>query len=185
MGIIRDVGLLVGRAVLGLYLVAHGAQKLLGTFEGPGLKATSKGFERMGLRPGIVTAAGASAAEIGGGLLTAAGALSPLGPVALAGTMAVASTTHRAKGPFAAKGGYELALTNLSAALVLAVTGPGRISADHLLGLRLPRWKAWMAVIGALVGAAAMIRMVLGAPTPPSSVPSAEPTRDAATDAPR
>jgi putative oxidoreductase len=192
MKIIRDLGLLAGRLVLGAYLIAHGAQKLLGTFEGPGLKAASKGFDRIGLRPGIVMATAASVSEIGGGFLTAAGAWSPLGPIALVQTMAVASVTHRAKGPFAAKGGFELALTNLSAALVLAVAGPGRISADHVLGLRLPRWKAWLATLGGLAAAAASIRMMLGAaPIVPetaaapaasssaSTAPSGEPRMDA------
>ncbi len=171
MKVIRDLGLLVGRLILGGYLAAHGAQKLLGTFEGPGLKATSKGFERIGLKPGIVMATAASVAELGGGLLTAAGAWSPLGPIALAQTMAVASTTHRAKGPFTSKGGFELPLTNLSAALVLALSGPGRLSADHVLGLRLPRWKLWLASLGGMAAAAATIRMMLDA-TPPETVPA-------------
>jgi putative oxidoreductase len=181
MKAIRDLCLLIGRLVLGGYLIAHGLQKLLGTFDGPGLRATSKGFDRMGLRPGVVMAATASASEIGGGLLTAAGAWSPLGPLALVQTMSVASTTHRAKGPFAAKGGFELALTNLVAALLLAVTGPGRLSADHLLGLRLPRWKVWIAGLGGLSVAVTTIRMMLDATpqpatTPPTSAPESDET---------
>ena len=169
----RDLGTLFLRLILGGYLVAHGAQKLLGTFDGPGLRRTAKRFDALGLRPGAVMATAASASEIGGGLLTAAGAWSPLGPLMLAQTMAVASTTHRAKGPFASKGGYELALTNLGAAVLLGVAGPGRISVDHLFGLRLPRWKAWAAGLGGLAAMLVTARLSLGvAPTTtPAGVP--------------
>jgi hypothetical protein len=67
----------------------------------------------------------AATAELAGGLLTAAGLADPLGPVTLAATMAVASTVgHRGKGPFAAKGGFELPLTNLAAAAVLGGDRP-------------------------------------------------------------
>ena len=178
----RDLVLLLSRLVLGGYLTAHGLQKLVGAFDGPGLSATSKGFARIGLRPGIVMAATASAAEVSGGLLTAAGAFSPLGPIAIAQTMAVASTTHRPKGAFAAKGGYELALTNLATALLLAVFGPGRLSADHLFRTRLPRWKLWLAVLGGLAAASTSIRMVLLAASPPATP---TPTTDDDADAPR
>jgi putative oxidoreductase len=101
---IRDITLLASRAVLGGYLAAHGAQKLFGTFGGHGIRPTAAGFDRLGLRPGRVTAAVAGVSEFGGGLLTVAGLASPAEPVAIAGTLAVASTTHRANGPFAATG---------------------------------------------------------------------------------
>src|ERR1700678_3606819 len=117
---IRDIALLAGRTVLGGYLAAHGAQKLFGSFGGPGLDPVAAAFDRIGLRPGRAMATVAGLSELGGGLLTAAGFADPLGPVAIAGTMAVASATHRANGPFVANQGYELALTNLAAALSLA-----------------------------------------------------------------
>jgi hypothetical protein len=72
--------------------------------------------------------------------------------------MAVASTVgHRGKGPFAAKGGFELPLTNLAAAAVLGATGPGRVSVDRLLGLRLPRRLARLTLVGGVATAATMI----------------------------
>jgi putative oxidoreductase len=161
MSKVRDVCLLVGRTVLGSYLFAHGAQKLYGSFGGPGIEAVSAGFERIGLRPGRAMATLASASEIGGGLLTAAGLADPVGPVAIAGTMAVASSTHRANGPFSANRGYELPLTNLGMALVLAATGPGRYSVDGATGLRLPRWIRRLVLVGAAVLSAAALSMVL------------------------
>ena len=58
----------------------------------------------------------------------------PVGPVAIAQTMAVASSTHRANGAFSTSGGFELPLTNMAAALALVVAGPGRYSLDGLTG---------------------------------------------------
>lgn len=108
-------------------------------------------------------AAVAGWSEFGGGLLTLTGAVSPLGPLAIAGTMAVATSTHVPNGPFSGKGGYELALTNLGASLVLAAAGPGRYSIDGLTGRRLPASLTAMTVLGGTVAATAMIRMVVQA----------------------
>ena len=135
----RDAGLLGLRLTLGGYLAAHGAQKLFGALEGPGLKPIAAGFEKMGLRPGHVMAAMAGGSEFFGGLLTAAGLASPVGPIAIAGAMTVATAVHGDKGPMSQKGGYELALTNAAAALALAASGPGRYSLDSLVGFRLPK----------------------------------------------
>jgi putative oxidoreductase len=121
----RNLTLLATRTVLGAYMIVHGAQKLFGAFDGPGLDKAGQGFHAMGLTPGKPHAALAGASELGGGVLTAAGALDPLGPLAIAGAMTVAATVHRKAGPLAAKGGFELPLVNLALAAVLAATGPG------------------------------------------------------------
>jgi putative oxidoreductase len=170
-----DLALLVSRTVLGSYLAAHGAQKLFGSFGGPGIDKAAAGFHSMGLRPGHVMARLASISELGGGLLTLAGAADPLGPVALAGTMAVASTTHRANGPFTANRGYELPLTNLACALVLAVTGPGRFSVDGLFGTRLPKCVTAATVVGGALLSAASIRTLLTLQPEPPPEQSTEP----------
>jgi putative oxidoreductase len=169
---IRDITLLAGRAVLGGYLAAHGAQKLFGAFGGPGIEPTAASFERLGLRPGRVTATAAGLSELGGGLLTVAGLGSPVGPVAIAGTMAVASAVHRANGPFNSDHGYELPATNLAAALALAIAGPGRYSLDGLTGLRLHRVITGIVVAGAVAGSAANLAMLLRA-APPQPGPAA------------
>ncbi len=173
MSVGRDLSLLAGRAVLGGYLAGHGAQKLFGAFDGPGLAPIAGAFDRLGLRPGRVMATVAAVSEFGGGLLTAAGLADPLGPVVIAGTMAVASATHRANGPFSAKGGYELALTNLGAALALAATGPGRYSIDGLTGSRLPRRLSRLVTAGAVVTSAASLVMVVRT-RPPAPSPAAD-----------
>jgi putative oxidoreductase len=166
MSRVRDLSRLAGRAVLGGYLAAHGAQKLWGAFGGPGLDAVAVGFDRLGLRPGRTMATVAGVSELGGGLLTAVGLADPLGPLAIAGTMAVASTTHRANGPFAARGGYELALTNLGAALTLAATGSGRYSLDQLAGRKLPRPLTRLVILGVVAATIANVAMVLRATAP-------------------
>jgi putative oxidoreductase len=172
----KDFALLGGRLVLGSYLAAHGAQKLFGSFDGYGIDATAAAFDGLGLRPGRAMATLASVSELAGGLLTATGIAYPLGPVAIAGTMAVASSTHRAKGPFAAKGGFELPLTNMAAALALAVNGPGRFS----LGGPLPKALTRLVVLGAAVTSGVSLAMVLGnrpgpaASTDPGPSPAAD-----------
>ena len=81
----RNAALLSTRLVLGSYLAVHGAQKLFGTFGGPGLEKAGAGFDRIGLRPGRQMAAAAGITELGGGLLTAAGIADPAGPLAIMG----------------------------------------------------------------------------------------------------
>ncbi|MCU4182806.1 DoxX family protein [Acidiferrimicrobium sp. IK] len=180
MAVSRNLVLLAARSVVGGYLAAHGAQKLFGSFDGPGIDAAAGGFEHLGLKPGKVFARLAAVSELAGGALTAAGAAAPLGPVVLAGTMAVASATHRANGPFAAKGGYELALTDFAAAAALGVAGPGRFSVDGLLGRRLPASLRRLVVAGAVAVSGASLAMVLrakppAAPAASDAVPEPEP----------
>ncbi len=177
----RDLMLLGTRLVLGSYLAVHGAQKLFGSFGGPGLERAGAGFDRIGLTPGKPMAALAGATELGGGLLTVAGVADPPGPLAIIGAMTVASATHRASGPLAANRGFELPLTNLAAAAALAAAGPGRFR----IGPPLSRRLATAAVAGGAVLAAASLAKMLTAardsvgaaqPAPPAaSAPDAAP----------
>ena len=47
---ISSLAVLVLRAVMGSLLAGHGAQKLFGSFNGPGLQNTSAWMESLGLR---------------------------------------------------------------------------------------------------------------------------------------
>jgi putative oxidoreductase len=165
----RNVALLGARVVLGGYLAAHGAQKLFGAFGGAGLEKVGTGFERHGLTH---MAAAAGISELGGGLLTIAGAADPAGPLAIAGTMCIAVATHRTKGPFTSKGGYELPLTNLAAAAALVASGPGK----YRVGPSLP---GPLAAVGAAAGgvavAALLTKMLTHKPEVPAPVAASQP----------
>jgi putative oxidoreductase len=161
---VRHFGLLLARVVFGTYLAVHGAQKLFGAFKGPGLEKASAGFEHLGLRPGKVFAAAAGASELAGGVLTATGIAAPLGPVILAGTMGVASGAHRAQGPLAQDGGFELPLTNMALAIALMSAGTGALR----LGPHLS--KKWTGVVflgGAALAAGAIAHMLHNSPPTP------------------
>ena len=101
----------------------------------------------------------------------ALGAGDPVGPVALAGTMVVASTTHLDNGPFSTKSGYELPLTNLATALALWVSGPGSISFDRVTGFGLPPGLRRVVVTDAVASSAVSLAMVLRARRLPRQLP--------------
>ena len=151
-----DLALLLLRLVVGLYLFEHGAEKLFGWFGGPGLKKTIGTMGSVGFRPAPFWAVLGTLSEVGGGLLLALGLFAPLSAVAIAAAMLVAVGVHWAKGPMASKGGYELPLTNLAAAIALGFIGTGAYSLDALMGFALPEPIAigvglLIAVVGAIV----------------------------------
>jgi putative oxidoreductase len=138
--IMKDLGLLILRLGVGGLLAGHGSQKLFGWFSGPGLKGTAGWLESLGLRPGTSWATAASASEFGGGVLTTLGFLHPLGPLGTVGAMIMATAkAHWGKPIWVSQGGAELPVTNMTAALALTLTGPGRFSLDNLFGIKLPR----------------------------------------------
>ena len=133
-----ELGIFLIRVVVGLSLVAHGAQKLFGVFGGYGLTGTGQFFESIGFRPGRVMATVAGLAEMGGGLAFALGLLTPFAAAAIIATMAVAIWgVHIEKGFFSQDGGYEYPLTIGAIALGIAFTGAGSLSLDAILGLPL------------------------------------------------
>jgi putative oxidoreductase len=135
-----DTALFILRLVVGLYVAAHGAQKLFGWFRGPGLKGT-EGFlgGMLGFRPAKLWAFSVGLAEFGGGLLLALGLLAPLGSIGVASAMITATlVVHWAKGPWGTEGGYEQTLTNFAVAVAVAIAGVGRYSVDGWLGISIP-----------------------------------------------
>jgi putative oxidoreductase len=169
----RHLGLLATRTIFGSYLAVHGAQKLFGTFGGGGLEATGAAFESLGMKPGKAMAALAGASEFGGGILTATGIAEPLGPLTIAGTMVVASATHRKQGPLMQNGGFELPLTNFAVAVALLSSGMGR----YRLGPRLPSSLVRLAVVGGTVLATVSLAQLLSA-RPPSQISEASTESD-------
>lgn len=154
----RSIGVLIVRLVVGGLLAGHGAQKLFGAFGGGGLRGTGQWMESLRLRPGDLWARIAGGSELGGGVLTMLGFLNPVGPVAAMGAMAMAwAKVHLGKPVWVTTGGAELPLTNIAVLSALTLAGPGRLSVDGLLGIRLPRW------IGATALAAMFATLWLGA----------------------
>jgi len=156
-----DAGMLLLRLVVGWTMVAHGAQKLLGWFGGPGFGGTARFLEQMGFRPGELHAVLSGGAELGGGLLLALGLLTPLGAAAVTGSMLVAITTVTWQNGFiSAKGGYEYNLVLVASALAIAFAGPGRFSLDRALGLPLSGWRWGVgAAVLAVVTAAVVVSL--------------------------
>src|SRR5205823_9443323 len=131
-----DAGLLVSRFVLGPLMAAHGAQKLFGWFGGYGLAGTGGFLETIGFRPGRAFALSAGLAELASGALVSFGLLGPVGPALMLSVMIVAAVSvHWQHGLFATTNGIELPLVYAAGAATFALTGPGRYSADTLLGL--------------------------------------------------
>lgn len=167
-----SAGLLAVRVILGLGFAAHGAQKLFGWFGGHGLAGTGGYFEGIGLRPGTLFAGLAGLAEMGGGLLVAAGLFGPIGPALVVANMVVAARVgHAGKGFFASNGGYELALVYGTGIAALAFTGFGAYSLDNWLGLA-SMWtpeRGWLALALAMIAGSAMSLLPRKASPPPAA----------------
>ena len=130
-----DLGLLVGRVVLGGLMAGHGAQKLFGWFGGYGLEGTGGFLEQLGFKPGRLFAAVAGTGEFVSGLLVAFGLFGPIGPALMLSVMIVAAfSVHWRHGIFAASNGIEVPLLYASGAAALALIGPGSYSVDAALG---------------------------------------------------
>jgi putative oxidoreductase len=126
----RDAALLLARLVLGTILFAHGYRKLVID----GIGRTSQGFEHMSIPVAIMSASFVTVVEVVGGVLLVAGLLTTL-VAALEGVVMVGAAVyvHIPHGIFVTDGGWELVGAIGTALVVLAVAGPGRWSAAHLL----------------------------------------------------
>jgi putative oxidoreductase len=127
------------RLVLGVVFFAHGAQKVLGWFGGPGYEATMQMFTgRMGIP--AVFAELAILAEFLGGIGLIVGLLSRLAAFGIAINMVVAVVmVHASNGLFMnwqgkqAGEGYEYHLLAIAMAVFIAVRGAGAWSLDRVL----------------------------------------------------
>jgi Predicted membrane protein len=145
-----DTGLLVLRLVAGLLIAGHGVQKVSFRLGGDGLAGGTEEFRHDGFRGGRLTALAAGGSQVGAGLFLAAGLLTPAAAMAAMGVMTVASTVKWHNGLWVQNDGYEYPLVLVAVSAVLALTGPGRLSADHVLGLA--PWPLWVSVAAIAIG---------------------------------
>lgn len=113
------------------------------------------------------TALAAGTGQIGAGLFLASGLLTPAAAMVAVGVMTVAGTVKWHNGLWVQNDGYEYPMVLVVASAVLALTGPGRWSADSLLGLT--PWPLWicLATIGIGLASGLLTRVVLHRPPAP------------------
>ena len=123
------------RLALAAVMIAHGSQKVLGTFNGPGFKAFTAGTTPFGfMRPAWLWLAAAAFFEFVGGILIGLGFLTRVGAFLVACVMLTAIVgVHWRGGFFASNRGYEFPLTLLAMAVGLLIAGGGQASVDRAL----------------------------------------------------
>src|SRR6185295_13353039 len=123
------------RLGLAAVMIALGAQKVLGSFNGPGFKTYIGGTTPFGfMRPTWLWLAAAALSELLGGLFIGLGFLTRVGAFFIACTMLTAVVgVHLPSGFFAANRGYEYPLALLAMALGLLISGGGQASIDRAL----------------------------------------------------
>ncbi|WP_064091814.1 DoxX family protein [Rossellomorea aquimaris] len=127
-------GLLIIRLVVGLTFAALGSQKLFGWFGGHGLQGTGGFFESIGIKPGKTMALIAGIAEVAGGLMFAAGFLTPIAAILIIATMVMAIVkVHGPNGYWLTQNGSEYNVMLIVVALGVALVGAGNFSIDALL----------------------------------------------------
>jgi putative oxidoreductase len=162
-----DIGLFLIRFTAGVLMAAHGAQKLFGWFGGSSMAQWTADLERMGIRPAAAWAYISIGAQFVGGLLLAAGLLTPFATVSLVGPMAVVVIQKWEKGFFNVRGGFEFMLLLLVIGVAFGISGPGAISLDAALGFGLPLpIRAGILVLTLLAALVALLPARSTAPAP-------------------
>jgi putative oxidoreductase len=126
---IRDIVALIARVGIGVIFIAHGWRKVFTD----GVGETAAGFREAGVPLPGLSAWFVALVELFGGLAMIIGLLVPVAGVLLAAIMLGAFVfVHAEHGVFVDEGGGELVFALGATSLLLAVTGAGRLSLDHL-----------------------------------------------------
>lgn len=122
------------RLAVAAVFIAHGSQKVLGSFNGPGFKAFTAGNTPFGfMRPAWLWLAAAAFAEFFGGILVGLGFLTRIGALLIACVMITAIAGVHWPGFFAGNRGFEYPMTLLAIAIALLIAGGGQLSVDRTL----------------------------------------------------
>ena len=122
------------RLALGVSFIGHGAQKVLGSFGGPGFaKFVSYPAPFSFMRPASLWMGAAAFAELVGGVLVLLGLFTRAGAFLI--TCVMVTVIFGSLWPkFFAPDGMELAVAFLGIALALLIMGGGQASVDRLIG---------------------------------------------------
>ena len=139
----NDRTIAIIRVILGIVFFAHGAQKALGLFGGPGFSNTIGFFQQIGIPPWLAVLA--IAAEFLGGLGLLVGFLARIAALGIIVNMVVAVLMVHSKIGFFANWngkqpgeGYEFHLLAIALGLAILVKGAGAFSVDRILATQTP-----------------------------------------------
>jgi putative oxidoreductase len=119
---------------MGAIFIAHGSQKVLGKFNGPGLRAwTAMNTPFPFMRPAWLWMGAAAFAEFIGGMLVVLGLFTRVGAFVIAITMLTAIIGVHWPNFFANNNGLEYPMALLAMAVALLISGGGQLSIDKAL----------------------------------------------------
>lgn len=126
------------RLAMGIAFIGHGAQKVLGSFNGPGWAKWTSMPQQLAplpfMRPASLWLGAAAVSELLGGILVLLGLLTRVGAFLIVGVMITAIIVLWPA--FFPPAGMELAVAFLGIALALLITGGGQASIDRMIGGR-------------------------------------------------
>ena len=160
-----DTAALLLRMAFGISIFVHGYNKIFGA---GGLKSTAKWFAKMGMRVPRLQARLAALTELGAGIALVIGFATPLAAAAVIALMIVAIVvTHRHNGYFIFRPGqgWEYCAAILSAAIVIALIGPGSWSLDSAIDLNYSNWVSLSIAIALGFGSAVIQLAIFWRPT--------------------
>ena len=160
-----DVALLLLRMGVGVIFAVHGAQKVFGWWDGPGLAGWEAVMVRLGFRPARGWAALSAFAELGGGLMLVFGLLTPLAAtLAIGQSVVIVGASHWKHGFFNRNNGYEFPLSLAAGFAAVLLAGPGALSLDAVIGFELaPEIRVGLFVVAIAGGLASLALPLLTA----------------------
>ena len=115
-------------------------------------------MERLGFSPARLFAVVSMATELVGGLLLAAGLLTPVAVAALLGqSIVIILKSHLARGFWNRDNGFEFPLALAASVAAIGLIGPARISLDAALGIVPGDTARLLAIATGIIGGAAAL----------------------------